>query len=306
MPILTPSPKNIATAVTAIQSGECVILPTETVYGLAADATNNVAVAKIFTAKGRPSNHPLIVHVAYVTDARRATKYWPVTAQRLAKAFWPGPLTLVLPKSDWISSAATGGLDSVAVRIPRHPVFLSVLRRCRLPLAAPSANPHTKLSPTQVQHLDPGLLESVASVLDGGPCQIGLESTVLDLCSPTPILLRPGVISRAEIESVIGKIDTAKVGAMTDSPGMMARHYQPRAQLVLAERLSADQPGLVFSKPNALQIQMPPDPVRYAQLLYDALFRMDLSGVPTVFIESPPMGDEWVAVWDRLRRASAT
>jgi L-threonylcarbamoyladenylate synthase len=281
-------------------------MPTETVYGLAADALNPAAVRATFAAKGRPADNPLIVHVLDLEGARRVAREIPEAAAKLAEAFWPGPLTLVLPKRPEVPAEVTAGLDTVAVRVPAHPVARALLKRWDGPLTAPSANLFSGLSPTRPEHLEPRLLEHVALVLDGGACEVGIESTVLDLTVDPPRILRPGGVGRSEIERVLGK----PVGLLREqedagrSPGTFPRHYSPRTPLVLVDRLSPDQAGLTFSAPqNKGQIQLPADPPQYARRLYDALHTLDKAGFPALHVESPPRGDEWESVWDRLRRA---
>jgi L-threonylcarbamoyladenylate synthase len=288
-----------------IKSGELVIVPTETVYGLAADALNPAAVAKIFAAKGRPNDNPLIVHVLGVPSAVELVESFPAAAHALALEFWPGPLTLVLPKNPQVPGITTAGLHTVAIRVPAQPALLELIGLTG-PLAAPSANRFTQLSPTRVEHLNPSVAAHAAMVLDGGPCEVGLESTVLDLSGDAPTVLRPGHISAAQIEEVLGgQILTGPQEAVRRSPGLHQRHYAPKTRLVLVKSLGPGAPGLTFSPPtNDLQIQMPRDAVAYATALYNVLHRLDMLGVDEASVERPPDEAEWAAVNDRLRRAA--
>ncbi|MDQ6611671.1 MAG: L-threonylcarbamoyladenylate synthase, partial [Gemmatimonadota bacterium] len=230
-----PDPDIIHRAAQILKNGGLVAFPTETVYGLGAHALNAEAVRKIFEAKGRPAWNPLIVHVANADRARALTASWPASAELLANAFWPGPLTLVLPKRDVVPDVVTAGLAAVGVRVPSHGVALALINALDGPIAAPSANRFTELSPTTAQHVQGGLGQRVDMILDGGPCDVGIESTVLDLTTDTPTLLRPGVISHDQIVSVLGR-DVRVLQHATDvegesrlSPGRTERHYAPRA-----------------------------------------------------------------------------
>ncbi|MBV6458081.1 MAG: Threonylcarbamoyl-AMP synthase [Fimbriimonadaceae bacterium] len=294
----------IESAAAAIRLGELVIMPTETVYGLAADATNPEAVGKIFTAKGRPENNPLIVHVDSVAMARECVQEWPEIADRLASAFWPGPLTLVLPKSPLIPATVTAGLDTVGVRIPNHPVALELIRRAGKPIAAPSANPANAVSPTRVGHLSDPILAAVAVVLDGGPCEAGIESTVVRVAADGVVILRPGAVSRLELAEVVPVFDREMTGPAR-SPGLGERHYSPRARVEITFSLSPDDCGLTFGPASLHQRTMPSDPVAYARELYDALHELDARNPDVIRIEAPPQFPEWEAVWDRLRRAAS-
>ncbi len=222
-----PSAEVIEEAARRLRAGELVAFPTETVYGLGANALDADAVRRIFTAKGRPSYNPIIVHVADVNGARRVVSEWPESAARLAQRFWPGPLTLVLPRRPEVPDAVTAGLDTVAVRVPAHPVALALLRAAGIPIAAPSANPSTRVSPTTARHVAESLGDRVAMIIDGGPTSVGIESTVLDVSHDRPVLLRPGMISQADLAEVVGDIATAThaaEGKARPSPGMMEKH----------------------------------------------------------------------------------
>jgi len=287
--ILPPTNENIALAAAIIRDGGLVGMPTETVYGLAANALNPAAVAKTFEAKGRPADNPLIVHLASPEKALGLTTHFSETALLLGKAFWPGPLTLVLPKLPRVPNITTGGLDTVAVRVPAHPVARALIQASGSPLSAPSANPFMGLSPTRAEHVSSSLVDLV---LDGGPCEVGLESTVVDVTGPKARLLRPGGISKAQIEAVLGM--SIEEGHSTErrSPGMYPRHYAPRTPIRLVSTLDG-RPGVALVA----------DPAAYAAQLYAALHDLDTQGLEEILVERPPETPEWSAVWDRLNRA---
>jgi L-threonylcarbamoyladenylate synthase len=289
-------------AVQRLAAGQPVALPTETVYGLAADATLPEAVASVFRLKGRPSDHPLIVHV---DRPERVAQWldWTAQAEHLARAFWPGPLTLVLPHRGQVSSLITGGQSSLAVRMPRHPLFLEILARLGHPLVAPSANRFGQVSPTTAQHVLDEFGGEVA-VVDGGPCQVGLESTIYDVAGQK--ILRPGHISQAAIEAVIGPLQ----GSAQPSPrvpGSLASHYAPRTPAFwwTGQSRRGRWGWLGFSEAAQAQAveRLSPDPVQAAQQLYAALRRLDRLGLDCIWVEPLPTGLDWLAVADRLSRA---
>lgn len=308
MTILKPTHENIVRAAEAIRAGELVGMPTETVYGLAADATNREAVLKIFELKHRPAENPLIVHVAHLAQVGLLASDFPERAQRLAELFWPGPLTLILPKREEVLPEVTGGLATVAVRIPSHPVALRLIDEASVPIAAPSANPFMGLSPTRAAHLDKVMAEGLSLVLDGGACEVGLESTVVDLSSAEPRLLRPGGIPRADIERALGQRLSERSSDLSAgeraSPGQYPKHYAPRTPVRLTDELHLGDAGITFLDPWPNQIQLPRDPREYAISLYAALHKLDAAGHQEILIESPPETPEWEAVWDRLRKAA--
>jgi L-threonylcarbamoyladenylate synthase len=306
MKVVQPNSNQIERAAAFLRDGRLIIVPTETVYGIAADATNTSAVQKIYRAKSRPEENPLIVHIADREWLHKLVRAWTPSAETLAERFWPGPLTLVLHKSALVPAAVTGGLDTIAVRMPGHPIALDVIRAAGVPLAMPSANRFTELSPTRIEHISPELADQVEMILDGGPCRIGVESTVVDATEEPVRILRPGGVSRSDIEAALkaplGAVPTA---AMRRSPGMYLRHYAPKAKLVMVRKLSSTQPGLTFEEAVSGQVKMPNNPIAYAANLYDAMHKIDRAGVPTIFVQLPPQGPEWEAIHDRLKKASA-
>jgi len=302
----------IRRAATLIRAGELVAFPTETVYGLGANALDPAAVEKIYAAKRRPPSSPLIVHVDSIEMARSLTREWPEKAELLARRFWPGPLTLVLPKQPHVPDRLTAGLDTVGIRMPANPIALELIREAGLPLAAPSANRFTELSPTTAEHVRTGLGDRVAMILDGGRTTVGIESSVLSLAGSGAVLLRPGMISRADIEQVIGPIEIARspAGDAHPGPGMHARHYSPRTLLVLVEggRLPSSGRGAYLwmeCRADAERsIRMPGEPGAYASLLYEVLHDADAQGWDWIAVEQPPTDPAWDAIRDRLERAA--
>lgn len=318
----SPEQSAIASAADVLRRGGLVAFPTETVYGLGANALEAGAVERIYSAKGRPSFNPLIVHVPDEDGARALAAEWPERASRLAEEFWPGPLTIVLPKRPIVPDNVTAGLDSVALRVPANPIALSLLRTAGIPLAAPSANRSTELSPTTARHVERSLGDRVDLILDGGQTSVGIESTVLDLRGTRPAILRPGVIGARELEAFVGPIVSPnEVGgeAARPSPGMMDRHYAPRARLVLFEAADAagvfeeaqhegSRVGLLLRSLAGVEstelLRMPSDAIRYAQRLYAALHELDERGCQVIYVERVPGSAEWTGVRDRLERAS--
>ncbi|HET8548020.1 MAG TPA: L-threonylcarbamoyladenylate synthase [Bryobacteraceae bacterium] len=294
------SESEIARAAEVIRAGGLVAFPTETVYGLGANALNTTAVERIYEAKGRPPASPLIVHVAGVELARQLATKWSAVAERLVRRFWPGPLTLVLGRHPRIPDRVTAGLPTVGLRMPAHPVALALIRAAGVPIAAPSANRFTALSPTTAEHVRAALGGSVDMVLDDGPTNVGIESTVLSIADPShPLLLRPGMVTQADIEAVIGPVQLQAVplGAHP-SPGMHARHYSPRTPLLLIRRGDALPAG------RGTIAQLPSDPREYAARLYAVLHDLDREGLDYIAIEAPPDTPEWAGILDRLRRAA--
>ncbi|MBL8177030.1 MAG: threonylcarbamoyl-AMP synthase [Bryobacterales bacterium] len=294
-----------------LKEGQLVAIPTETVYGLAANALNAEAVARIYEVKGRPASSPLIVHVASVEMARGLARDWPEAAEALAARFWPGPLTLVVERTEAVPGIVTAGLGTVGLRMPSHPIALALIRLAGVPVAAPSANRFTELSPTTAEHVRASLGDRIECILDGGPCEVGIESTVLSVAGGAPVLLRPGMISHAQLEAVLGR--TVAIGGAVEgahpSPGMHERHYAPRTTVYLVRngQLPAGRGAYLYVDRRAeaeFAVAMPPDAVRYAQVLYEALHRADEARLEWIAVEAPPDGAEWSAVHDRLRRAA--
>jgi L-threonylcarbamoyladenylate synthase len=317
-----PDPAVITRAAELLRAGRLVAFPTETVYGLGANALDAAAVERIYAAKGRPAYNPIIVHVARAELATDVVAAWPDRAAALADAFWPGPITLVLPKRAEIPDAVSAGLPTVGVRVPRHPVALALLTAARIPVAAPSANRSMRISPTTGAHVLKSLGDAVDMILDAGPTSVGIESTVIDLSADVPTLLRPGTITRAELEAVVGPI---AIAAATDgtaarrSPGMLDRHYAPRARLVLVdaadagirverERASVQRAGAIIISADVelaeTIVRLPNEPRQYAARLYDALHALDDAGCDAIIVERVPETPEWMGVRDRLTRAA--
>jgi len=285
-----------------IRAGELVAFPTETVYGLGANALDPAAIEKIYQAKGRPPTSPLIVHVDSIEMARELVRNWPERAECLARRFWPGPLTLVLPKRPHVPDRLTAGLDTVGVRMPNNAIALDLIKAAGRPVAAPSANRFGELSPTTAQHVRDALGDRVAMVLDGGPTTIGIESTVLSLAGSDAVLLRPGMISKEQIEEVIGPVRVTQANpgeAAHPSPGMHRRHYSPRTRLILLKPDELPPVG------RGLTLQMPDDPREYAAVLYQKLHQADSEGWDWIAVEQPPDESAWAAIRDRLERAAA-
>ena len=315
---------DIERAVALLRAGDLVAFPTETVYGLGADAANPAAVAKIFAAKGRPADHPLIVHLPGASHLARWAREVPPEAERLAAAFWPGPLTLILKRQANVPDAVTGGQDTVGLRVPSHPLALELLQAFDGGIAAPSANRFGRISPTSAAHVREELGERVPLVLDGGACPVGIESTILDLSRGTPVLLRPGFITSADLARVLGRAPEV-AAAQTAAPrvsGSLDAHYAPRTPLQL---VSSD--GLLFALRDALVAgekvavlaptvqaishdlvtwkQSPAEPAGFAHDLYASLRELDALGCVRILVQQPPAGEAWLAVNDRLRRAAA-
>jgi L-threonylcarbamoyladenylate synthase len=285
-----------------LRNGGLVAFPTETVYGLGANALDREAVLRIYAAKGRPSTSPLIVHVSSFAMLEAVVNSWPPSAQQLAERFWPGPLTLVLNKRAEIPAEVTAGLDTVGVRMPAHPIARELIHRAGIPIAAPSANQFTQISPTTAEHVRASLGSRVDMILDGGPTTVGIESTVLSLASATPTLLRPGMVSQSEIEAVTGPVSApspAGARAAHASPGMHAKHYAPKTPFYLLK------PGEAPPSGRGKLLRMPRDAAGYAASLYAELHRADNEGWDWIAVEEPPAAPEWAAIWDRLRRAAA-
>jgi L-threonylcarbamoyladenylate synthase len=324
--IVEATPENLQRAAQILQNGGLVAFPTETVYGLGANALDAQAVARIFAAKERPAYNPLIVHVANIAAAQQVVSIWPETARQLAEAFWPGPLTLVLPRTPQVPDGVTAGLHTVAVRVPAHPVAQALLHATQLPIAAPSANRFTQISPTDAAHVQKSLGERADMILAGGSTSVGIESTVLSLAGVQPVLLRPGGISREQIENIIGPIELAQKPKHQEtplpSPGMLDRHYAPRAetrrfsteesaqaaQLAQSTFEAGKRIGALLQTPLNAPLQhmilLSAEPAIYAQRLYAALHELEDAHCDLILIEMPPDEPAWHSVRDRLLRAT--
>ena len=314
-------------AVELLRAGEVVALPTETVYGLAANAFDAQAVARIYEIKGRPAHNPIIVHAASEEMVKRCVSDWPSVAEKLARAFWPGPLTLVLSRAAAVPDIVTAGGRTVGVRWPSHPFIQAVVRACDFPLAAPSANLASRVSPTNAEHVRSQLGDKIPLIVDGGQSQVGIESTVLDLTSIPPRLLRPGMIHETALLAVIENLITGarSVEGIFKSPGQLPKHYAPKAKLLtvcwkneadLKVQLAAQSVTLgkchVVAHTNipsqgrfARVSVIPHDVEAFARAIYAELHRCDELGAETIVVESPPDNIEWRAVADRLKRAAA-
>lgn len=332
LPTHTPAlfAEAVSRAVAALRAGEVVALPTETVYGLAANALNAEAVAQIFRLKGRPAHNPIIIHVASRALAVRCASDWPTLADRLGEAFWPGPLTLVVPKAPHIPDLVTAGGATVGIRWPQHPFMQAVIRACDFPLAAPSANPSNQLSPTSAIHVVRSLGDRLRLIVDGGDANVGIESTVVDVSGPIPRVLRPGIIDLPSLARVAGvAVETAVAAGIPAgvlrSPGLLSRHYSPRARLLLLtwrdEQHLQQQLQTASIVPHRTWILahsqiptgrlfpnvciIPDDAEAYARAIYGELHRCDEAGAELIIVETPPDGPVWAAISDRLRRAAA-
>jgi L-threonylcarbamoyladenylate synthase len=302
-----------------LRAGRLVVFPTETVYGLGANALDAEAVARIYAVKRRPATSPLIVHVSSFEMARSLGVDWSEIADRLARQFWPGPLTLVLKKQMAgpfaIPAIVSANLSTVGIRMPAHPVAQALIQAAEIPLAAPSANRFTELSPTTAEHVRASIGSEVDLILDGGPCQVGIESTVLSLTESVPRLLRPGGISRSQLEEVLGEIHSAEKieGGAHPAPGMHPRHYSPQTPLYLVAdgKVPHQGRGIYLQhkcQPSRTDIaihQMPPSPAQYAAELYEVLHRADAGRYNWIAVDRPPSNSDWEAVHDRLKRASS-
>jgi L-threonylcarbamoyladenylate synthase len=310
-----------------LRAGDAVALPTETVYGLAANALDAKAVERIFQIKGRPAHNPIIVHVASIDMAKRCVANWPALASRLAKAFWPGPLTLVLPRAKEIPGVITAGGPTVGVRWPSHPFIQAVIHECGFPLAAPSANPANRVSPTNAGHVRKSLGDKLRLIVDGGQAQVGIESTVLDISSAPPQLLRPGMIHEQALLAVTGELARGAGGStgVLKSPGLLRRHYSPKAKLAVwsweneaelkartadcgvpASRVHVVAHTRIPSGAGLGRVSViPRDATAFARAIYAELHQCDEAGAGLIVVEALPDAPEWRAIADRLRRAAA-
>ena len=312
-------PADIERAVDILSAGGLVGFPTETVYGLGANAASDAAVAKIFAAKGRPADHPLIVHIASAEELPQWARDIPETAWALAAQFWPGPLTLILKRARGVADAASGGLDTIGLRVPGHAVAQALLRAFGGGIAAPSANQFGRISPTCADHVLSELEGRIDAVIDGGPCTVGLESTILDLSGLLPRVLRPGAVTLPMLETFMGKLDDTPATEAPKVPGSLEAHYAPATPLRLvkpqaldaeAARLAVAGTVVVLSRHapqsnvNLRWMRLPAEAAAYGHDLYARLRAADALGSACILIETPPDGAEWMAVNDRLQRAA--
>ena len=320
----------VKAAVARLRAGEVVALPTETVYGLAANALEAGAVSRIYEVKGRPAHNPIIVHVASAAMARECVADWPQVAEDLARAFWPGPLTVVLPKAARIPAVVTAGGATVGVRWPSHPFIQAVIRECGFPLAAPSANPANAVSPTNAEHVRKALGGKISLIVDGGQSQVGIESTVIDCTAQPPVVLRPGMIHEESLIAVTGDLVSAqrkvlRGGEVLRSPGQLERHYAPRAKLVVRSwrdnaelKTKIEDGGWRVEKAQVIAHTVIPSPEgwagvsviphdaeAFARAIYAELHRCDDAGAELIVVETLPEGAAWRAIGERLTRASA-
>jgi L-threonylcarbamoyladenylate synthase len=276
-------------------------MPTETVYGLAANALDSDAIAKIYQAKGRPAENPLITHVADFETAQTLAE-WNSVAEALATAFWPGPLTVVLPSRGLVAPAVQGGKSTVALRMPTHPVALRLITQAHVPVAAPSANRFMSLSPTDARNVEPLIGEASFGILDGGPCEVGIESTIVRPNNGMIEVLRLGMISVADLLP-FGKVERTSSTEIS-APGQYVRHYAPRVPVRLVKYADPEVASLTRLCATSVQIPMPRDPRGYAARLYAAIHELEEGNPEEIQIETPPESPEWDAIWDRLRRMS--
>ena len=324
--------KAIEQAAAVLRSGGVIGAPTETVYGLAANAFDPEAVARIYALKGRPSHNPIIVHVASAEMARACASRWPAMADVLGSAFWPGPLTLVMPRSGRVPDIVTAGGSTVGIRWPQHPFMQGVIKACGFPLAAPSANLANRLSPTNAGHVASQLGDVLPLIVDGGDCNVGIESTVVDVTGSSPLILRPGMISETAIRGALaagtsgtGTESPTSSDGVLRSPGLLERHYSPRARLIMGSWQDEDGLGQLMNDqgidphraciiahtrvpldgrfPHVMLI--PDDAEAFARALYAELHRCDEMGVEWIVVEALPETPDWAGIRDRLRRASA-
>lgn len=316
------SDKDIEHAVAILKSGGLVAFPTETVYGLGADASNPGAVAKIFAVKGRPASHPVIVHLADAVQLANWAREVPESARRLARKFWPGPLTVILKRAPRVSDLVTGGQDTVALRVPSHPVALKLLARFGGGVAAPSANRHGRVSATTAEHVRHEFGSTIECVLDGGEADVGIESTIVDLSGAQAVLVRPGWIAPAQLEQSLGAPLGVPAADAPRAPGTLARHYAPQTTLIVMEfdllmelaatltRVGKRVAALALTERRPVHeglvwVAAPNDAAAYAHTLYANLRALDEAGCETILVERPPQTAEWMAINDRLTRAAA-
>jgi L-threonylcarbamoyladenylate synthase len=293
---------DVGRALEIVRNGGLVGLPTETVYGLAADASQKTAIAKIFSVKGRPNNHPLIVHVSSLDVARTWSSQWTHSAEILGSTYWPGPLSVIVQKSSIVLDEVTGGHQTVAVRVPGHELALELLQQFKGGLAAPSANKFGKVSPTTAQHVLDDLGDDVDYILDGGPCRVGVESTIVDCSLEVPVVLRPGGITAEAIESIVA-LDNVDSG-ISRAPGMLLAHYAPLCEVVLVENMQQAQGSLGDANSKYRILDASIDPISFASTMYSLLRQCDLDGIQKLVVVLPEPIGIGLAIRDRLTKAA--
>ena len=293
---------DVARALEIVRNGGLIGLPTETVYGLAADASQKTAIAKIFSVKGRPNNHPLIVHVSSLDVARTWSSQWTHSAELLGSTYWPGPLSVIVQKSSIVLDEVTGGHQTVAVRVPGHELALELLQQFKGGLAAPSANKFGKVSPTTAQHVLDDLGDDVDYILDGGPCRVGVESTIVDCSLEVPVVLRPGGITAEAIESIVA-LDNVDSG-ISRAPGMLLAHYAPLCEVVLVENMQQAQGSLGDANSKYRILDASIDPISFASTMYSLLRQCDLDGIQKLVVVLPEPIGIGLAIRDRLTKAA--
>lgn len=309
-------PSQIDEAALFLKRGELVALPTETVYGLAADAKNEEAILKIFTAKDRPLEHPLILHLASFGQVDDWVEDYPSVAKKLADHFWPGPLTMIFRKKNHVSNLITGGLNTVAIRFPNHTLTKKVIEKLGNGIVAPSANKHKRISPTSVAHVLKTLDGEIAAVLDGGKCSVGLESTILDMTKNVPVILRCGSITPSMLEEILKIRPKTPLMHSEKVSGNMIDHYKPKAPLFILSTFEIESLLLketnvavvyysnILKNQNIDYYQMPSKKIDYAKMLYETLHQIDSTSIDKIFVEMPPKLEEWYDVYDRLQKAA--
>jgi L-threonylcarbamoyladenylate synthase len=317
--VKNPTPEALTLAADLLHQGKLVAFPTETVYGLGADALNSQAVAGIFAAKGRPANNPVIVHIAEANQLPPLVQEIPEIAKGLIAHFWPGPLTLIFPAAKIIPAQVTAGGPTVAIRVPAHPVAAALLKIFGKPIAGPSANRSMQLSPTTAEHVVRDMTGRIDLILDGGPTSGGIESTVLDVTSVPPRLLRPGLVDVPTLEALIGPVELgflSESSTTLPSPGLLRKHYCPRTPLEVCHDPAAraaqlgERVGIVVREPidcpGAAVVILPTDAAGYAARIYAVLHELDTMGLARILVQAVPADETWRGIRDRLRRAAET
>ena len=300
------SKKELQEAAKFLRENKLVAFPTETVYGLGANALNKESIKKIYKAKGRPSDNPLIAHIADFEDIHKLTEEIPGKAKKLIEKFWPGPLTIVLKKKESVPDELTAGSKFVAIRMPSNQIAREIIRLAKTPVAAPSANLSTKPSPTKVEHVIDDLTGRIEGIVDGGEVEVGIESTVIDLTSDVPTILRPGKISKEQMEEIIGRVETkTKSGAVAKSPGMKYKHYSPEAKVVLTNKENFQKLKEKYGGKKIGEIKLTCTLEYYAKIIFSEFRRMDKEGMEIILVESVPEIGLGTGIMNRLKKAAS-